>query len=599
MAIGCAQESALEQTISEVDGKARLATIVGATQPAPAEPPIESKEFDAGHDRPRAQIELRDDGARRDALVEPEVAASPPMAIKKEKRIEESTARQFAATSDQLEHRRPAMNKLVVSPTIRHAVEPLDRENYSDIVDNGVKLVREEPVSTFSVDVDTAAYANVRRYLTSGRLPPADAVRIEEMINYFDYAYSAPDSREQPFSVATEIAPSPWAEDRHLLQVGIKGYEMSAAQLPPANLVFLIDVSGSMQAANKLPLLKQALSLLVSQMRAQDRVSMVVYAGASGVVLEPTSGAHKWRINRALGALHAGGSTNGASGIRLAYQVAEQAKIAGGINRVILATDGDFDVGTVNVEALKDLIERKRDSGVTLSVLGFGNGNYNDHLMEELSNRGNGNAAYIDSLQEAQKVLVSEMSGTLATIAKDVKIQVEFNPQAVREYRLIGYVNRKLRREDFNNDKIDAGDIGAGHTVTALYEVQLVGSGKGRIDSLRYSPTPGYQTDRQVPELAYLRLRYKLPESKISQLIEQPILREQVLTHLATATPRLRFAAAVAGFGQLLRGGNHTGAFGYDQVLEVARSARAEDIHGYRSEFLRLVQLAKQIDAAS
>jgi Ca-activated chloride channel family protein len=358
--------------------------------------------------------------------------------------------------------------------------------------------------------------------------------------------------------------------------------------------VFLIDVSGSMTSQDKLPLLKSALKLLTRQMRKEDRISLVVYAGASGVVLEPTSGDEKAKILRALEALSAGGSTNGASGIRLAYQMAGQGRIEDGINRVILATDGDFNVGTVNFEALKDLIEEKRKSGVSLTTLGFGTGNYNDRLMEQLADAGNGNYAYIDTLNEAQKVLVDELGSTLQTIAKDVKIQIEFNPAVVVEYRLIGYENRMLRREDFNNDKIDAGDIGAGHTVTALYEITLAGEGGNRIEPLRYGNA---DTAKPVKgrELALLRLRYKAPDGDTSRLIERPIAKAGMKTRLDATSERYRFAAAVAGFGQLLRGGDYLEQFGYAEILDLARQARGDDPFGYRGEFLSLVNLAQSL----
>ena len=356
--------------------------------------------------------------------------------------------------------------------------QPTNTERYQHVDDNPVHLVADQPISTFSIDVDTGAYANVRRFLNAGQLPPQDAVRVEEMLNYFDYRYAPPASRDVPFRVATEVAPAPWNPQALLMKIGIKGFEVAAAERPPANLVFLIDVSGSMQSPDKLPLLKNAFRLLTDQLTARDRVSMVVYAGSSGVVLEPTAGDQKHKIREAIDRLEAGGSTNGAEGIERAYQLAHDAQIKGGINRVVLATDGDFNVGVVNFEALVDMAERQRAGGVALTTLGFGTGNYNDQLLEQLADAGNGNYAYVDTLSEARKVLVTELSSTLFTIAKDVKIQVEFNPAAVLEYRLIGYENRMLAREDFNNDKVDAGEIGAGHRITALYEVVPVGKAR-------------------------------------------------------------------------------------------------------------------------
>ncbi len=471
----------------------------------------------------------------------------------------------------------------------RYAPMEQDRETYARLVDSGVLRAQETPVSTFSIDVDTGAYANVRRFLRQGTLPREDAVRVEELINYFDYAYAVPKDRAQPFGVHTEIAPTPWNDKTHLLRIGLQGWKPQGA-LPPSNLVFLVDVSGSMNDPDKLPLVVSALKLLTREMTARDRVSLVVYAGASGVVLEPTPGNAQATIAAALERLQAGGSTNGASGIQLAYAMARQAYIKNGINRVLLATDGDFNVGTTDFEQLKDLVERERKSGVALSTLGFGGGNYNDQLMEQLADAGNGNYSYIDSLEEARRALVHSRAATLHTIASDVKIQVEFNPAGVSEYRLIGYENRALAREDFNNDQVDAGEIGAGHNVTALYEIALVGAGAERIAPLRYaadSPISG-----KGRELAHLRLRYKQPGQTRSQLIEQPILREQILPSAHQASESFRFAAAVAAFGQKLRGGRYTGNYGYDDLLQLARGARGEDDQGWRGEFLQLVQLA-------
>ena len=368
----------------------------------------------------------------------------------------------------------------------------IDRENYAHFKDNGVQQVAEQPVSTFGLDVDTGAYTNVRRMLASGNLPPADAVRAEEFINYFDYGYTPPSTRAEPFSVTTELAPEPWNTKRELLMVGIQGYRVPGADVPPANLVFLVDTSGSMDEPDKLPLLKASLKQLVPRLRAQDHVSLVTYAGEAGVALESTPGNQRAKILAAIEALGAGGSTNGGAGIDMAYAQAKQGFIKGGVNRIILATDGDFNVGTTGIEALKTRITQERKGGVALSTLGFGQGNYNDAMAVQLADTGNGNHHYIDSLAEARKVLVDEMSSTMMTIAKDVKIQVEFNPAVVKEYRLIGYEKRALAREDFNNDAVDAGEIGAGANVTALYEVTLASSGGGRVDPLRYGPArPG------------------------------------------------------------------------------------------------------------
>ncbi|UCG74319.1 MAG: VWA domain-containing protein [Chromatiales bacterium] len=473
----------------------------------------------------------------------------------------------------------------------RIAREPLDRENYAHLDPNPVRLVSADPVSTFSIDVDTGGYANVRRMLNEGRLPPEDAVRIEELINYFDYAYPVPADSRRPFSITTELAAAPWNADRLLLQIGIKGYEVPAEQRPPANLVFLIDVSGSMNDPRKLPLLKQSMKLLARQLTADDCVSMVVYAGAAGVVLEPTPGDEQAKILAALDRLQAGGSTNGAGGIRAAYQLARQAYLVDGINRILLATDGDLNVGTVDFDSLIDLVEREREGGVSLTTLGFGTGNYNDHLTEQLADAGNGNYAYIDNLNEGRKVLVDQVGSTLQTIAKDVKIQVEFNPAVVAEYRLIGYENRMLRREDFNNDKIDAGEIGAGHTVTALYELTLVDSPARLMDPLRYG-SEDRRAQSAAGEAAFVRLRYKAPDGDVSQLIEQPVRTRNVD---ANPSAELRFAAAVAAFGQLLRGGDYLGDYQYTDVLALAGQSKGADPHGYRGEFVGLVRLADSL----
>lgn len=476
---------------------------------------------------------------------------------------------------------------------IRPPSDPLDTENYANFDDNPVKQVLISPVSTFSIDVDTGSYSVVRRMINSGQLPRHDAVRSEELINYFSYDYPERAERLAPFTVHKEISVSPWNPNTHLLHIGIKGYEQSLAKLPPANLVFLIDVSGSMQDANKLELLKTSLKLLSRQLRKEDSVSLVVYAGASGVVLEPTSGIQRAKINSALDQLTAGGSTNGASGIELAYAMAEQAFKSEGINRVILATDGDFNVGTVNLEQLKDLVQSKRNTGIALTTLGFGAGNYNDELMEQLADIGNGNYAYIDSLNEARKVLVDEMGSTMLTIAKDVKIQIEFNPAVVAEYRLIGYENRVLNREDFNNDKVDAGEIGAGHTVTAIYEIALVGSNGHKMSPLRYQDKlPEYDS---TDEIAFLKLRYKDPDAKTSKLLEWPIVHTDIAGSLEETSMDFRFAAAVAAFSQLLRGGEQLGDFNYDNVMNLARESRGDDLFGYRGEFLSLVRLAESL----
>ena len=475
---------------------------------------------------------------------------------------------------------------------LRAPSEPINRENYENFESNPVRLVSEHPVSTFSIDVDTGSYSNVRRLLNAGQLPPQDAVRVEELINYFSYQYPVPDTSDAPFTINTEVARTPWNPETLLFRIGLKGFEVAAAERPAANLIFLIDVSGSMQSPDKLPLLKNAFRLLAKQLDERDTIAMVVYAGATGIVLEPTKGNQRAKIMTALDQLSAGGRTNGAAGIRLAYSLAQDAFVEDGINRVVLATDGDFNVGTVDFEALVDLVRDRRQSGISLTTLGFGTGNYNDHLMEQLADEGNGNYAYIDNLNEARKVLVEEITSTLQTIAKDVKIQIEFNPSTVAEYRLIGYENRMLRREDFNNDKIDAGEIGAGHTVTALYELSLA-DGKGRlVDPLRYGAEQP-QTAKSN-ELAFVRLRYKAPNGDRSKLLERTLKRDEIVP-VAKASDDLRFAASVAAFGQRLRGGDYLSDFDYADIKRLSAGSRAHDPHGYRGEFITLVELADSL----
>ncbi|MBJ6979544.1 VWA domain-containing protein [Luteimonas sp. MC1895] len=489
----------------------------------------------------------------------------------------------------------PAPTAYAVMPPQRPPAPPANREEYADLDDNPVRRASEHPVSTFSVDVDTGSYSNVRRMLRAGVRPPPDAVRAEEFINYFDHGHPAPRTREVPFAVTTEIAPAPWDPARHLLMVGIRGYDVPKAQLPPANLVFLVDTSGSMHSPDKLPLLRQAFGALVDQLRAQDRVSIVAYAGSAGLVLPPTAGDRKGEILAALGRLQAGGSTNGGAGIELAYAMARQGFVEGGANRVILATDGDFNVGTVDRDALEAMVADQRGSGIALTTLGFGTGNYNDAMAERLADAGDGNHAYVDTLLEARKVLVEEMASTLLTIARDVKVQVEFNPAVVAEYRLVGYSNRMLREEDFANDRVDAGDIGAGHEVTALYEIALAGSGGERLPALRYAAPA--QTTAATGELAHLRLRYKLPGNDRSRLIEVPLRRDAIR---AQPGESLRFAATVAAFADALRGGHHLGGWNWDAIAASAAANRGDDRWGLRAEFATLVEagrLATRADA--
>jgi Ca-activated chloride channel homolog len=471
--------------------------------------------------------------------------------------------------------------------------EPIaNTENYAAFEDGARVRAAEQPVSTFSIDVDTGSYSNVRRMLAHGQLPPKDAVRVEEMLNYFDYAYPAPRDRREPFAVSTEVAPAPWDARRLLMHVGIQGYAVDPAQVPAANLVFLIDTSGSMAEPDKLPLLKDSFRQLVPHLRAQDRVAIVVYAGSAGLVLPSTPGDRHDEILAALDRLEAGGSTNGGEGIELAYAVAGDAFVDGGVNRIVLATDGDFNVGVVDPRGLETRVERGRKAGIALTTLGFGQGNYNDALAEQLADVGDGNHAYIDTPAEGRKVLVEEMTSTMMTIARDVKIQVEFDPAVVAEYRLIGYENRALAREDFNDDRVDAGEIGAGHDVTAIYELCLVGAGCESTDPLRYGAAAP-RTSRG-DELAWLKLRYKLPGSDRSVLRERPVTRAQVR---ATASEDLRFAAAVAAYADLLRGGAHVGAFGWDDVEALARGAQGTDAWGYRAGFLQLLARARSLSA--
>jgi Ca-activated chloride channel family protein len=466
-----------------------------------------------------------------------------------------------------------------------------NREQYQKLADNPVQAVVEAPVSTFSIDVDTGSYANVRRFLNQGQLPPSEAVRLEELVNYFPYAYPLPKG-DTPFGVDTELAQTPWNPESRLLRIAIKASDMQVAQLPPANLVFLVDVSGSMDRREGLPLVQGTLKLLVEQLRPEDKVSLVVYAGESLVVLEPTAGSEKAKIRAAIEQLRAGGSTAGESGIQLAYQQAQQGFVAGGINRILLATDGDFNVGISDFDTLKALAADKRKSGISLTTLGFGTGNYNERLMEQLADAGDGNYAYIDNLREARKVLVDQLGSTLATVAKDVKIQVEFNPAQVSEYRLLGYENRALRREDFSNDKVDAGEIGAGHSVTALYEVVPLGH-KGWLEPLRYQAAA--KAAGKQGELALLRIRYKAPQEQHSRLLEVPIQAQQRVPAIAEASEDLRFAAAVAAFAQQLKGGQYTGAFDLVASAALARSGKGEDRFGLRGEFVQLVELAQSL----
>ncbi len=481
---------------------------------------------------------------------------------------------------------------MLVTPQDPALAKSSDGDKFQSFTVNPVKRTADEPVSTFSADVDTASYSFVRRQLNDGMLPPADAVRSEEMINYFDYAWPAATSREQPFKPTVTVTDSPWGQGRKLVHIGIKGYELPARQRPDVNLVLLLDVSGSMSSPDKLPLAQRSMALLLDSLKPTDTVGIAVYAGAAGEVLPPTPVSQKDLILRALYSLRPGGSTAGVEGIRLAYDMAARNFRKGGVNRILLATDGDFNVGISDPNQLQHFVEQQRDRGILLSVLGFGEGNYRDDIAQSLAQNGNGVAAYIDTLNEARKVLVQEAGSQLFTIAKDVKLQVEFNPATVAEYRLVGYETRALNREDFNNDKVDAGDIGAGHTVTAIYEITPVDADAKLIDERRYGNEGKVAAPRgKGNEYGYLKIRYKLPDASESRLIEQPI---EVQAGVPQALRQdVQFATAVAGFAQLLQGGRYTGALGYDDVYREAQDSLGKDPNGYRAEFLQLVRRAQ------
>jgi Ca-activated chloride channel homolog len=468
-------------------------------------------------------------------------------------------------------------------------------EGYSAVNENGYKDVKNNPLSTFSIDVDNASYSNIRRFINMGQLPPADAVRIEEMINYFKYDYPEPGG-EHPFSVYTEMASCPWNEKHMLLHVGLKGKSIDKSTLPSSNLVFLLDVSGSMDEPNKLPLLKSAFGLLINELRPQDRVAIVVYAGAAGLVLESTSGSNKEEIRSAIENLEAGGSTAGGEGLKLAYAQAEKHFITGGNNRIILATDGDFNVGESSNGAMERLIEEKREKGVFITVLGFGMGNVKDDKMELIADKGNGNYAYIDNLMEARRVLVKEFGGTLFTIAKDVKFQIEFNPERIKSYRLIGYENRLLHDEDFNDDKKDAGDMGSGHNVTALYELVPSGSDEAvpSVDPLRYQKRENTETRHSASEFLNIKIRYKQPDGKTSMLLEKPVKGE--VEAFASASENLRFAASVTEFGMILRKSEFKGGSTLSSAIKIASGAKGYDDDGYRAELIRLMKTVSEMN---
>lgn len=491
------------------------------------------------------------------------------------------------------------VSNLAVKTDEKKVEREFNTEAYDNIVENEFMTVKNQPLSTFSIDVDEAAYSNVRRYITEGSLPPKGAVRIEEMINYFDYDYQQPESGK-PFSVNTEVAPAPWNKNHQLVHIGLQGYDIPKDNLPTSNLVFLIDVSGSMQDENKLPLVKKSLGLLTEQLRENDHVAIVVYAGNAGLVLPSTSGADKTAIKAAINNLEAGGSTAGGAGIELAYKTAAKHFLQAGNNRIIICTDGDFNVGASSNDDMVRLIEEKRKSGIYLTALGFGMGNYKDSKMQQIADKGNGNHAYIDNLNEAKKVLLHEFGSTLFTIAKDVKIQVEFNPAKVQSYRLIGYENRMLAKEDFNDDTKDAGEIGAGHTVTALYEVIPVGVKNEfdrSVDALKYQKAETVANVEFGDEMMNVKIRYKKPDSDISKLIAQPI--KSTATVLGETSDNFRFSAAVASFGLLLRDSKFKQAANYEQVIALAKSAKGRDVNGYREEFIELVEKASNMKSTA
>ncbi|MGF6255398.1 Ca-activated chloride channel family protein [Ensifer sp. LBL] len=534
------------------------------------------------------------------ATVEAESEAAAPAA--QADAMANSVARDSVAPLSAVGGAQPQMTYLP-APVVQEeliAAPQENRERFGKADSNPVKSVATDPISTFSVDVDTASYAFVRRSLMEGQMPERDAVRVEEMVNYFPYDWPRPASAAEPFKATVTLTPTPWNGGTRLMHLAIKGYDVVPAEAPKANLVFLIDVSGSMDEPDKLPLLKGAFRLLVEKLKPEDTVSIVTYAGNAGTVLEPTAVKDKAKILAAIDTLQPGGSTAGAEGIDAAYGLAEKAFVKGGVNRIMLATDGDFNVGPSSDEDLKRLIEDKRKSGIFLSVLGFGRGNYNDALMQTIAQNGNGTAAYIDTLAEAQKTLVEEAGSSLFPIARDVKLQVEFNPAAIAEYRLIGYETRALKREDFNNDKVDAGDIGSGHSVTAIYEVTPKGSPAVLNDDLRYAEAEksAAEATGNSGELAFLKIRYKKPDGDKSELITTPVTETNAVPSLAEASNDVRFSVAVAAFGQKLAGVTALADYSFDSVIDLAAAAKGADPFGYRAEFVNLVRLAKGLSGS-
>ena len=533
----------------------------------------------------------KNSGDRAESSAPPEPAAAPPPNVPG---LISNSKPMMAGTKTESVKKRGDIAQS--KPEEMEESDEINTEEYELIEEHPFKQVTVSPLSTFSIDVDTASYSNLRRFINQKRMPPVDAVRIEELINYFTYDYPQPEET-QPFSITTEISQAPWNQKHQLVSIGLQGKRLQTEDLPPSNLVFLFDVSGSMNDPNKLPLLKSSFQLLINELGEKDRVSIVVYAGAAGLVLPPTPGNEKDKILKAIENLEAGGSTAGGEGIQLAYEVAKQNLIPDGNNRVILATDGDFNVGVSSDSGLVRLIEDYRDRGVFLTVLGFGMGNLKDSKMEKLADKGNGNYAYLDNLLEAKKVLVSEIGATLFTIAKDVKIQVEFNPAKVQAYRLIGYENRQLRDRDFNDDTKDAGELGAGHSVTALYEIIPTGVESDvelpTVDPLKYQQNTVDASAYQNDELMFVKLRYKAPDEDTSKLIQQPVLSKAV--SFADASNNLKFAAAVAQFGMVLRDSQYKGSASFEEVLKLAKESQGVDLEGYRAEFIHLVEKTEAI----
>lgn len=573
--------TAVSQTIAVTakGSSVKLALAVAAATKKPEPKPVAR---DAKADESRgADKELR--------APSPATVAPSPMKVKRQVSYGIGSARGRAVGATM-----GGKGSIAPGPMVQQEQDPnFNTEGYSRIDDNPFRLVSADPLSTFSSDVDTASYSNLRRFLRDGQLPPKDAVRIEEMINYFSYDYPAPKGND-PFSITTEVTASPWSPKHQLVRIGLQAPAIDDRQVPARNLVFLLDVSGSMSDPNKLPLLKQAMNLLVDTLRPEDKVSIAVYAGAEGMALAPTSGKDKDKIRQAIFALESGGSTNGAAGIQLAYNMAEANKIKNGINRVILCTDGDFNVGTTSEGDLTRLIEKERERGIFLTVLGFGMGNLKDSTMEKLADRGNGNYGYIDSISEARKILVKEAGATLVTVAKDVKLQVEFNPALVAGYRLIGYENRLLRNEDFNDDKKDAGDIGAGHSVTALYEIVPAGvavPSAGKVDDLKYQQKPAPAAAGASGELLTVKVRYKEPSGQTSKLLSQPVKGGESKAPSAD----MQWAAAMAGFGMLLRESPHKGQLTWNQVLAIAVNSTGKDPEGYRKQAVQMIEQAAKL----